>query len=119
MRHEFTIPDFLPHTLNELIGVHWGTRSRRKREDRLLIGAYAKLAGIPLAACKRRVAVTLTLAPRQRGADPDAFQKSLGDAMVCAGLLVDDGPRWVEWLPVRYERGPRRATRIEMEDVEQ
>jgi hypothetical protein len=55
------------------------------------------------------------LGPRQRGADPDAYWKSLLDALVHAGLLVDDSPKWCELGPVRFERECRRKPAIQLE----
>ena len=53
----------------------------------------------------------------QRARDPDAYQKSLGDALVYAKLLVDDSLKWVEWGNVSYERGDA-ATIITLTDIE-
>jgi Holliday junction resolvase RusA-like endonuclease len=73
--------------------------------------------GVPPAAGKRRVSLTLTLAPRQRGADPDAYRKSLLDALTHAGMLLDDNRQGVELGPVQFIRGEHKATAILLEDV--
>jgi hypothetical protein len=117
MRHTLTIPDWQPHRLNQLLSCHWATRGRLKRQDREMIGTYALLAGIPKAKGKRRVSLLITLGPRQRGADPDAYWKSLLDALVHAGLLVHDSPKWCDLAPVRFQRGRRRQTAIRIEDL--
>jgi Holliday junction resolvase RusA-like endonuclease len=65
---------------------------------------------------KRRVTITIILGPRQRGADPDAYFKAVGDALVDCGALVDDSRKWVEWMPVRYDRGKNTGCMIELED---
>jgi hypothetical protein len=111
------IADWHPATLNQLLsGVR--KRIRLKKADRDLVGWYARLAGIPSATGKRRVSLRLTLGPRQRGADPDAYWKSLLDALVSCGLLVNDTPRWVELGPVSYRRGQERATEVTLEELD-
>jgi hypothetical protein len=40
----------------------------------------------------------------QRAPDPDAFFKSLWDALVHAGMLVDDNRQHVELAPVTFSR---------------
>jgi hypothetical protein len=70
----------------------------------------------PRATVRRRVTIVIVLGPRQRGADPDAYFKATGDALKDCGALVGDSKEWVEWLPVRYERGESAGTIIELED---
>lgn len=105
IRHVLTIPNWHPVRLNQLLGCHWARRGRLKRQDRNLVAVYARLGCIPQARGRRRVGLTLTMAPRQRCPDPDCFWKSLNDALVHAGLLVDDGPKWCELGRVRFQRG--------------
>jgi hypothetical protein len=114
--HTLTIPNWQPATVNQLlVGVRG--RIRLKKQDRELVGWYARAAGIPRATTPRRVSLRITLGPRQRAADPDAHWKSLLDALVCAGLLVDDSRKWVQLGAVVFERGPARSTAIVLEDV--
>jgi hypothetical protein len=115
--HTLVIPDWHPARLNELYAGHWGRRARLKRADRDLVGFYARLAAIPPATGRRRVSLVLTLAPRQRAGDPDAYWKSLLDALVHAGLLVGDNRQGVELGQVRFERGPGRQTTITLDDL--
>jgi hypothetical protein len=110
------IDDWQPHRLNRLLGCHYGTRSRRKRFDREVVALEALSRRIPPASDCRRVDVTVTLAPRQRAGDPDGWWKSLLDALVAAGLLVDDSARWCELGEVRFERGRKRRTTITLTD---
>ena len=110
-----TIPDWTPTPLNKLLGVHWGTASKRKKSDRKMIWAYSR--GIPEAKGKRSVEIIVMLAPKQRAIDPDSPQKTIGDALVHCDLLVNDSHKWVEWLPVKFERSERKATRIVLRDV--
>jgi hypothetical protein len=112
------IPDFHPTTLNEMIGRNKYVIHRRKKKDQGVIAAAFLIARVPRATAKRRVMLTITLGPRQRGSDPDAFWKATLDSLVSIGALVDDSKEWVELPPVRYERGERRSTRITLEDVD-
>jgi hypothetical protein len=48
---------------------------------------------------------------------PDSYWKSLLDALVHAGLLVDDNRQHVQLGEVEFERGTARATTITLEDL--
>jgi len=111
------IPDWHPAKLNALYAGHWARRARLKKADRELVGIYARQAAIPPATGKRRVQLVLTLAPRQRAGDPDAYWKSMLDALTATGLLVDDNRQHVELAPVEFERGRAKATTILLADV--
>lgn len=117
MTHTLTIPNWQPTRTNTLMNCHWATRARFKRNDAALVTVASHEAGIPVATGKRRVGLHLTLGPRQRAADPDAYWKSLLDALVHAGLLVDDNRQNVELSPVTFGRGHARATTITLEDL--
>ncbi|WP_435018466.1 hypothetical protein TA3x_000440 [Tundrisphaera sp. TA3] len=114
---EITIPRWHPATVNQLLGGHWSKGHRLKKRDRQMIWAYAQ--GKPKATGKRLVELTIILKPKQRGSDPDAFFKSLADALVHAGLLKDDNRQGVELAPVAYERGTEAdwGTRIRLTDI--
>ena len=112
-----SIPDWTPTPVNKLLCAHWGTAAKRKKADARMVWAYAASAQIPKATGKRSVELTITLAPRQRAADPDSPWKSLLDALVRCGLLTDDNRQGVELLPVKFERGERKATRIVLRDL--
>ena len=88
-----------------------------KKRDRQWIGLACKSQDIPVATVKRRVQIIVILEPGQRGADPDAFFKSLADALKQAGAIKNDSAKWVEWPPVQYERGKKPGMRIVLEDV--
>jgi hypothetical protein len=111
-----TIEGWHPARLNELLG-NWQRRARLKKHDRELVAGYALVQRIPSATGKRRVSLLLTLAPGQRGADPDSFWKSTLDALVHAGLLLDDNRQAVELGDVRFTRGPARETTVIIEDL--
>jgi hypothetical protein len=115
--YRLTLPAWHPTPVNRLVGAHFGTRARRKRHDRELVAAHALAAGIPRATRRRRVQLCITLGPRQRAADPDAYWKSTLDALVACGQLVNDSRQWVELGPVTFARGPAPATSIVLEDL--
>jgi hypothetical protein len=112
-----TIQDWIPTPLNKLLGAHWSVAARKKKSDARMIWAYSRSAQVPLATGKRSVQLVITLAPKQRAFDPDAPWKSLLDALVQCGLLTDDNRQGVELLPIKFERGERKATRIELKDL--
>jgi hypothetical protein len=115
--HVLVIEGWHPCRLNQLVGCHWGTRSKRKRLDREVIALEALVQKIPKALGKRRISLVLTLAPRQRAGDPDSAWKSLLDALVAAGLLVNDSHLWCELGEVRFERGKAQRTVIVLTDL--
>ncbi len=110
------IPNWQPTPLNKLLG-HWANSARLKKSDLKMIWGYAKQAKIPAATSKRSLQLIIQLAPRQRAFDPDAPFKSVCDALVHCGLLTDDNRQGVELLPVKFERGAQKATRIVLRDV--
>lgn len=115
MTHTLIIPLFRPTPLNQLLG-HWARGGRLKKHDRAIVAAEAWSQQIPKAQGKRRVSLEVTNAGRYRRVDPDAFFKSLLDALVACGLLMDDSPRWCELGTVTQRRGKRLETRIVLED---
>ncbi len=113
------IPRWHPCTVNQLYAGHWARRARLKKADRDVVRLYGSLSNIPPAETARRVGLTVILRPGRRAPDPDAFTKSLADALVLSGLLVNDSPKWVEHEPVRYERGTAAdwGSRITLTDL--
>jgi hypothetical protein len=114
---KLVVENWQPMTANQRERRHWRARSHRMRVDRDLLAGLALFQGIPRAHGRRRVDLTIVLGPRQTGADPDAWWKSTLDALVGAGLLLDDRRRWVQLGDVNYERGTRRATTITLTDL--
>lgn len=98
---EITIPDWHHARLNTLLG-HWGKRHKMKKVDRDTVSLFCLQAS--KATRRRRVSLIIGLGPRQRGADPDAYWKSLLDALVRTGMIVDDSGKWVELGPVQFVR---------------
>jgi hypothetical protein len=115
--YRLEICGWTPTLVNELLHAHPMRAATLKRSDRDLVRGYAFVAGIPAALGKRRVSVELHGWPRGRLPDPDAVWKSLLDALVAAGLLVDDSARWCEPVPPTFVRSPRRRTVVTLESV--
>ncbi len=113
---DLVIPGWHPARLNELIS-NRHKAGRLKKWDRLHVGYYSRIQAIPKAKVKRRVSLAITLGKGQRGGDQDAYWKSVNDALVKAGLLVDDTVKWVELGLVTFDRGPRSQTTIMLEDL--
>ena len=104
---EIKIEGWHPAPLNKLMACRWKAAKLKKR-DKVEV-RYAS-NHIPKAIIKRRVELTIELGKGQRACDPDAYFKSLGDALVNAGLLVNDSHKWVEWMPVKFTRGKKSTT---------
>ena len=109
---------YLPCSLNRLMRMSWVVRRKILFNEASEVRIAAFQQDIPRATGKRRVSVVLVLGPHNRQRDGDNCLKSLLDALVKAGLLVDDSPQWCDWMPPVFERGPKAATRVMLEDVE-
>lgn len=106
-----------PTPLNKLLG-HWATAHKRKKADRQIVRFYFCNMGFERATTKRALQITIILKKGQRACDPDAYQKSLCDALVHAEMLKDDNRQWVEHLPIKYDRHPEGwGTIIELTDI--
>jgi Holliday junction resolvase RusA-like endonuclease len=99
------IPRWHPASLNKLMKGHWSNGHWLKKVDRAMVAAYA--TGVPKAEGKRRVSLHIVLDKGQRAPDPDAYQKSCLDALVHAGVLVDDNRQYSEIAPVTFSRNPK------------
>lgn len=108
------IPDWHPAPLNKQ-NAHWTVRHRLKKADREMVAFYSRT--FPKAKVKRLLRLTIVLGKGERGCDVDAYDKSLLDALVHAGMLVDDSKNWVVKAPNIYERAKTKATIIELEDL--
>lgn len=119
MTYKVTIPDWHPPLLNQLLRQHWGKRHRTKKAAYEIVHCYCRMAAVPVATCKRRVSLVITLSPKQRRPpDPDGFWKVLLDALVECGRLCDDGPKHCECGTVEYNRGDQQETVIVIEDTQ-
>ncbi len=107
-----------PPTLNAL--------TRGKIRDRIRLGkswrnqtlASCLAAGVSPATGKRRVTVIIYLGPRQKGPDPDAYSKAVGDSLFMIGALRDDTRNGVEWGTPEFEPGlGARGSALLIEEV--
>lgn len=120
-RHEvgrvwtLAIDGWRPHLLNELIGKHPFVIHKRKKSDAEVIAFEAVRQSVPGACGKRLVELTIQ-GPWRRRPDCDSPQKSFLDAMVTAGLLVDDSDEWCDWTKPKFPRGELRTT-VTLEEV--
>lgn len=111
------IDGWQPTPLNQLLNGHWAVAAKKKRADRDSVAIGCIQAGLPPATGKRRVSLQIVLGPRQRSCDPDAYWKSLLDALVWCKALVDDRRQCVELEPVRFGRGPVMGCVITLTDA--
>lgn len=140
--YKIYINDFRPALDNELMRRGWWRKAKLKKRDRDVVAYEAWRAGVPQVAVSpqdwryrkvlglgalpgdpqpRRRRVSLSISnPHYRGRnvpDPLSPLKSLLDALVGSGLLVDDSDRWCEIVvPVEYTTGPKSTT-ITLEDL--
>lgn len=114
--HEIYIPNWEPTRLNKLLGSHFMVASRLKKADAKMISNYSQ--HVPKAINKRRIELVIEMAPKQRCADPDAHQKTIGDGLVRCRLLINDSHLWVEWMPTKFVRGKQKSTTIRIYDAE-
>ncbi len=117
MTYRLKIDRWQPATINQLLSRHPMTRSRLKRVDENMVVCHCLLYRIPPATGPREVSLLITLGPRQKGADPDSYWKSLLDALVKAKMLIDDNRQYVQCKTPEFERGPERATTITLRDL--
>lgn len=115
--HNLNLDGWLPTTLNQLMRLHHHARNRRLKGDADLIAVEAQYQDIPKATGKRRVSITIRQRKGVKTADPDAYLKSLLDALVSCQALVDDSGEWCEIGSVRYEVSERKGLVVELEDI--
>jgi len=119
MIHTIHIPRWLPTSDNKLTGCHWAVSRSKKAGDMNMIAVTAHNQKIPKAQGKRRVEIVLTIAKSKKGRRPDPtnFYKSVMDALVGLGYLIDDNSKHMEHLPTRLETGDETATTIYLTDI--
>jgi hypothetical protein len=111
------IDNWMPAPLNQYTNKHWAVRKRAKDGDADVVALYCRTHGVTVATVKRRLRVLVVLPKGKRACDPDAIQKSLGDALVRYGALKIDSRFWVEWAPVEFVRGERLTTFLTLEEM--
>ena len=118
-RHVIEIPGWHPARANEYRGRHWSAEAAAKTDCRKALVAFGGKRRSLKAAGKRRVVLTITIGPRGGQPDSDAYDKVVLDSLVRLGLLTGDGPAGIEGrMGVEFVRGPRKSTRITLEDCE-
>src|SRR5262245_1700587 len=103
----------LPH---DLVEGHWSNEYQLQNVDRAMVAAYASI--VPKAKGPRQVSLHIVLNKGQRAPGPDRHCKSLCDAVVHAGALIDDNRQHIELAPVMCSRDPQAwGSVIRLEDV--
>lgn len=96
---------------NQLSGYHWRKRHRMKRDWHLLILAAMRQAGASEPTGCVDVIVERHAARSLDADNAVAGCKVVLDAMVAAGLLVDDRAKYVRSVVVRQIKTPAKAER--------
>ncbi len=124
--HRIEILLWKPCALNKLLYArNWAIREKLKKADAKVVADCASLHQTPPCTGKRRVSLEIVLQGRQQEADIDAYLKTVLDALVNCGMLIDDKAKFVEWGGVKYTRGPAQwgqttvpwGTAIVLEDI--
>ena len=103
--------------LNQLLGCHWGTAHALKKRDQSAVAICAANASLEKATSPRKVSLFVWMGRKHRRPDPDAFWKSLLDALVACELLIDDSPRWCTLGDVTFGRAEKDSMLILLEDL--
>lgn len=110
-----TIPNWRPHSINQLLHGHWTKARRMKRQDADMLAAYL-MAG-PKATGRRRLSVTITNRQRGHQLDADNALKSLLDGLKRCSAIIDDSAEFLELGRVASVHGTTNSTTIILEDV--
>jgi hypothetical protein len=116
MTWHVTIANWRPRTVNELLSMHWRACGRAKAGDMNVIAIHCYAAKVPKATGRRAVSIRMVCA-KGRSLDPDAVPKSLLDALVQAGYLMDDNTTWLQFDGCTIERGKQLSTNITIRDI--
>lgn len=111
------IPGWHPAPLNKLLGSHWGAAARMKSKDKQIIANAVMAYQVPPAFGKRRVSLTIVYPKGKRKHDPDAFFKSLNDALVHSKALFADTSNYIELGSIKYAKGDELTSYVTLEDV--
>jgi Holliday junction resolvase RusA-like endonuclease len=111
-----TIPNWRPHSINQLLHGHWTKARRMKRQDADMIMAY--LVEHPKATGRRRLSVTIGNKQRGHQLDADNALKSLLDGLKRCGAIIDDSAEFLELGRVASVHDKTNHTIIILEDIE-
>jgi Holliday junction resolvase RusA-like endonuclease len=117
MQQTLLLDNYHPLSVNRLLKRHPERAERQKRADAQLIGGCALAQGVTRATGPRSVAILAAGWPRGRMPDPDNLSKALLDALVQAGLLIDDSQKWCRLSGIEVERSSHWWTRIILTDL--
>lgn len=111
VRVEWDVNRLNPNFISRL---HWGAITTRKNGARYA----AKVAWLQAGRPRVEVPVDVEVVVRRgRALDDDnawAALKWVRDVLFKDAITVDDSPRWVRYLPLRYETGKRWVGREEV-----
>lgn len=108
MIQSLRIENWHPARLNQFMGRHWSGGHKLKKLDReVLFLATGPTCKYNQYEGRRRVSLHLILKPGQRSGDPDAYWKSLLDALVACHALRNDSNRYCELGPVTFGRAKK------------
>lgn len=96
------IPKWRHASLNQLMSCHWREKARLKKRDKNIVHYYTRK--IPKATGKRRIDIHTVLRKHAHERDVDGEYKSILDALVHAGMLIDDNRAGVEIGEATYSR---------------
>lgn len=83
-----------------------------------MVAVYCKMCCVPVATGPRKLGIELVGFRRGRLPDPDAYLKSLLDALVQTRMLVDDSQSMCQWLvPVVIRSKTEVHTKLELTDI--
>ncbi len=116
-RWTMEIPGWMPARLNQILGGHFAKGHRLKKHDKEVIALAVALCGVPAATTRRKVSLLVVLEKGKRSPDPDAFDKSLRDALVACGALKNDSAAWVKGEDPRFARGESLVSFLTLENV--
>lgn len=114
--YTFEIPNYRPPRLNQHVGRHWSVKHKLRKEAADMIAAYSR--NVPRATGRRGVRVAV-LRKRAQGnlPDQDAYGKLFLDALKIAGMIVDDGPKWLDRVDWDIYRSDRDATVVTLTEA--
>jgi len=112
----------LPLSMNKRERTNHWVRAKELEQITHAVSILAREQRIPEATTKRRVVVHIHKTKRSRVTDDpanrDSRAKSILDAMVATGLLVDDSDAWLDWGHVHEgEKRDQVETVITIEDA--
>jgi hypothetical protein len=107
-----------PTSVNKLLGRHHMSRHKIKQGDMQMIGVYFYNAKVPKATGRRHVAMDIYKSGGGRAPDPDNLFKSVLDALVKLGYLLDDSSKYLTSSWPEIYRAKQKKTVITITDLD-